>query len=101
MFKDGHNYPWYFFNGSRSGQRLGSSLPVGAAKRQRSVPSRSKLIAMSAPGSMKSSWSQPVQSGMVPKPIAVPGWRGAMKANQANMASALWLISDVDPWYLT
>ena len=46
---------------------------------------------------MKSSWSQPVQSGIVPKPITEPGLRGAMNLNQANTSSALWLISDVDP----
>jgi hypothetical protein len=37
-------YPWYLCNGLRTGQRLGSSLPVGSAKWQRSVPSRSKVI---------------------------------------------------------
>ena len=50
---------------------------------------------------MKSSWSQPVQSGMVPKPITEPGLSGAMNPSQANTSSALWLISAVDPWYLT
>ena len=37
-------HTWYFRIGGRTGQRLGSSLPVGSANRQRSVPSRSNVI---------------------------------------------------------
>jgi hypothetical protein len=33
-------------------------------------------------------------------PITEPGLSGAMNLNQANTSSALWSISDVDPWNL-
>jgi hypothetical protein len=40
----------------RRPQRPGGSLHAGSANRQRSLASRSKLISISAPGSMRSSW---------------------------------------------
>jgi len=50
------------------GPAAGQKPAAGAANRHRSVPRRSKSISTSAPGSMKSSWSSPVQSGWCRSP---------------------------------